>query len=407
MNILTFVLGLSKGGTERVAQNFAEAYLELNHDSRIVCYDLGPRADELKDKIEVVLYRDFSIDSWIPDIVHLHSLHLKENDVRALITTAKARNPNLVVVETNVFSTPSAWEDSLDYSFQLSQWTNWLYKLRGGDLTKARILPNSVKTGGFFEDTTGVAELKAKLNIPEDAFVLGRIGQSYNGKWSTTLLTLFEKLVAYNEKFYLVLVNPTQKVQACAAASPCKARIVIIDSVIGDDNLRALYNLFDLFVLIADSGESFGMVITESILCATPVITLHTPWADNSQGEVVNNGVGGFVCNSFAAMFAIIVKYFENPNILTMEKGIASIKNRFDNKKLARQVIDIAENKNTSSADNFSPQQYLNNAYDNANWLTLLLLKTNNKQLRLFTQFTTGHSRIIHLPGFIWSMIRG
>ena len=50
----------------------------------------------------------------------------------------------------------------------------------------------------------------------------------------------------------------------------------------------------NIFLHISKIGESFGYVIAESLLCETPVVTLNTPWADNSQSELVGNRKGGF-----------------------------------------------------------------------------------------------------------------
>ena len=48
------------------------------------------------------------------------------------------------------------------------------------------------------------------------------------------------------------------------------------------------------------------MVLSESLLCETPVITLSTPWADNSQGEVIGNCVGGFVASKKSQLKRLI-----------------------------------------------------------------------------------------------------
>ena len=54
MKILTVVYNLEKGGTQRVAQIFAEAYHELGYDSRILSlYGLGCRYDEIRDILYV------------------------------------------------------------------------------------------------------------------------------------------------------------------------------------------------------------------------------------------------------------------------------------------------------------------------------------------------------------------
>lgn len=54
----------------------------------------------------------------------------------------------------------------------------------------------------------------------------------------------------------------------------------------------------DVIFHCARLGESFGYVIAEGMAASKPVITLTTPWGDNAQTELVENGVTGFVCCS-------------------------------------------------------------------------------------------------------------
>ena len=40
----------------------------------------------------------------------------------------------------------------------------------------------------------------------------------------------------------------------------------------------------DVFAHSAQQGESFGYVLAEAALCEIPIVTMATPWADDSQG---------------------------------------------------------------------------------------------------------------------------
>ena len=141
MKILTIVFSLGKGGTERAAQNFCEGYGELGHDSRILAaYGSGVIADELqqkKIKVWVGLDEDVLNDivHWCPDLVHIHSHEMKVKDIYNI----KEVMVNTKFVETNVFSTPSEYEDILEYSYQLSNWCHFLYLARGGSKHKSTI----------------------------------------------------------------------------------------------------------------------------------------------------------------------------------------------------------------------------------------------------------------------------
>ena len=84
------------------------------------------------------------------------------------------------------------------------------------------------------------------------------------------------------------------------AMSPdIRRRVRILPECDSDQTLRALYGSLDCFIHAAKTGESFGLVLTEAMLCGAPVVTVSRPYKDNSQIEVVRNGVDGLVAGSF------------------------------------------------------------------------------------------------------------
>lgn len=126
MRFLTIVYGLGPGGTERVAQNYSEGYKLLGHDVLVFSHDSGgPRVKELlhnninvsvgggegdKKTYDII----DKIVSWDPHVVHIHSHGANENIIRYLFSKFQKKP---FVIETNVFSKPSAWLDLIDISF--------------------------------------------------------------------------------------------------------------------------------------------------------------------------------------------------------------------------------------------------------------------------------------------------
>jgi glycosyltransferase involved in cell wall biosynthesis len=346
MKILTIVFSLGKGGTERAAQNFCEGYGELGHDSRILAaYGSGVRIDELQQKnlkVWVGLDEDVLNDivHWCPDLVHIHSHEMNVKDVynfKEIIVNAK-------FVETNVFSMPSEYEDILEYSYQLSNWCHFLYLSRGGSELKSTVIPYPVKTECFFKSNKlQTIAFKEKYGIPKDAFVFGRIGQNYSGKWSNYLVDLFDKFVSEIYKHsYLLIINPPSKIIDYVAKKGIK-NVVIIDKLIGDAELRDCYSSIDLFLHIANMGESFGMVLAESILCETPVITLNTPWGDNSQCEVVGDSIGGMCASTLNEFYIYMIELFNDQNKLYElgVKGREYIINNYNYLLVAQKSVDV------------------------------------------------------------------
>lgn len=307
MKILTVVVDLSKGGTQRAAQFFAEGYRELGHDSRLLaCSSLGSRSVELNEQN---IYTWFKVNpetlnqilDWKPHIIHLHSHGLNPHEIDALLNAVPE---STLILEQNVFSIPSPWSKRLTSSFQLSKWCLWKYSNYNQDQNlRAKIVPYPVKTKNFHKiSLDSIVSFKRSIGVPLDDIVIGRVGQSHIGKWSGDTIDSFNAVSRSRDNLSMILVNPPKEIVSLAEASQYSSKIKIIDHIYGDSNLRKVYNAFDIFLHAADQGESFGYVLTEAMLCEVPVVTLSTPWGDNSQCEVVGHKRGGLVASSYKGL---------------------------------------------------------------------------------------------------------
>lgn len=358
MKILNVVYSLDKGGTERAAQNFAFSYADIGCDSRLLFTRVdGPRRQYIEDKA-IPLFSLKSendckaIKEWNPDVVHLHSHGICMEEFKKI----KLLLPNAKYVETNVFSRPSPWADSIHVSYQLSKWCLWLFNKRSAGRYSSAILPYPVDTSSFARVSDDYkAEFRSKHHLKDSDLVLGRIGQHYPGKWSPLLLDVFEELREKNPNIKLLVVNPPSSILARILISPYKSDVIHIDQIHGDEALAACYSSIDVFVLIAEQGESFGMVLVESMLCETPVITLATPWGDNSQGEVVGNGIGGFVATNKNELSRLTNKLIGDRGLREKmgRNGRKRVINLYDSKVVAKKSINLIQNGNV---DTFSPE---------------------------------------------------
>lgn len=404
MKILTIVFGLSKGGVERTAQNFAVGYKQLGHDSRILAmYELGSRYSEIKDILHVWLgtgietYKE--IYEFNPDVVHVHSHNLKENDIRPLLS--KLKSQKAIVIEKNVFSLPSSYNDLVDISFQPSKWCQWLFNIRGGSNLKSAVVPNLINEDFFYRALDSeILEFRKKYNIPKNSFVIGRIGQAYTGKWSLSLIDAFNNTASCDEDVYLVVVNAPKFILNAVHQSPYRKRIINISKIIGDRNLSIAYSSFNVTYLAAQQGESFGNVIIESILCGTPVIVLATPWADNSQMEVVENNVGGLVVHTTLGAISAIEYMKENQASLNFsEIGPKSVKKRYNHLKISQLALDYATGVRKVEDDNIVSDNdilfLLDNSFEKPKNLTKIFLKLG---LRRLTRYSSGYESWFVLP---------
>lgn len=260
--------------------------------------------------------------------------------------------------------------------------------MRGGNINKTRTIPYPINTNKFKRaDTEDIKEFKKYYKIPENAFVLGRIGQSYTAKWSMMLLSVFNKLAQRNKNIYLVVVNPPLNIIKSIKKSKFKNRIIHIPKIIGDEKLEIAYSAFDIMIHIAEKGESFGYVLTESILCKTPVITLDTPWADNSQAEVVEHLSGGYVVNSEKSLIKAILGHIQNPKDINIDQAKERIVQKYHYEKVAKDILKCATDTNKEGAISLNIIKnnifkIINNCYGNPSILARLMIRYNLYKFR-------------------------
>lgn len=397
MHILTVVADLDKGGTQRAAQNFAEAYRWLGHDSRVLATRSGGvRHEELaRESIPVWVGMEpntlAAIRQWQPEVVHIHSHGPRLTEIRAILDHA----PEARILETNVFSKPSPWVGAVDVSFQLSTWCSHLYARRAGARAPSAVVPNPVKVSGFRRAPQDqIDRFRAEHRIEPNEILIGRIGQADESKWSSLLVRTFEHLGDHGIPAKLVVVNAPPGILAACRASPHASKVVMIDKVIGDEALSIVYSAIDLFVHVADVGESFGLVLAESMLCESPVVTLSTPWKDNSQGEVVGHGVGGLVATTPAGFIDAALTLCRDP-ARRRELGRCGrerILERYDSIAVARQALEYAtvRGRDVASAPNRSAILAIyRDAADRPSRLTTLVVD-RLRRLEL-TRYTTGY----------------
>lgn len=286
MRIRHLVFSLGIGGTERAAQNLAIGTAQLGHDTELIALQDGPRREALISRgIQVrVIGQDSALKNTLSDVdalvIHSHGL---DNNTVSNVMELSGRPK---VGEINVFSEPTPWMDKLDVSFQLSPWAHWLYVKRGGDAERSSTLPYPVEGSGFFKEAENGRTFRDENQIPQDALVIGRIGQRYEGKWSPWLVNSFSQLRGAGYPLHLLLIGAPPSVVESAHTFVREGCATVVPQVIGDEHLRGAYNAMDVFAHSAQQGESFGYVLAEAALCEVPIVTMATPWADNSQGWV-------------------------------------------------------------------------------------------------------------------------
>jgi glycosyltransferase involved in cell wall biosynthesis len=256
------------------------------------------------------------------------------------------------------------------------------------------VVPNPIRTSGFRRvPDDEIRSFRRHHGIGEAELLLGRIGQFYDRKWSPLLIDAFEHVRKAGLAAKLVVVNAPQTILARCKASPYWSDVIVIDEIIGDESMSLAYSAIDVFVHVADQGESFGIVLTESMLCETPCVVMSTPWEDNSQPDVVGNMVGGLVATSRRGFYDALMRLCRDQPLRRRlgSQGRNRVLERFDSQAVARDALECIRQQPTAGmpASTADVLTMYRDAIDIPSWLTLACVP-RFRRLQL-TRYTTGY----------------
>ena len=110
---------------------------------------------------------------------------------------------------------------------------------------------------------------------------------------------------------------------------------------INRNELRKYYSNADLFILLSEFRESFGLVYLEAIACGCPAIGLD----NGGVREVIQNGINGYLINNFSDKNQLITEAVKNIELnskepLDRDNIIHSVK-KFNNKKIVNDFLAL------------------------------------------------------------------
>lgn len=361
IRFLTAVSTLTRGGTERVAMNYALGYRRAGYPSAVLAYNGGGfRRAQLEDAGVLVIEGGpdeagtqralKEARAWNPDIIHLHRPGEADPSSGALLRTLV--HPRLRVFETNIFSRSDESEDRtlIDLHLHLSRWClwKWTQATRGQQpRSPGIVVPNSVDCDAFSPVRTDLrGSIRRSFGIPEDALVYGRVGQPMDGKWSPMLIHAFDAVAKDLPKAWLALCGMPDRLRAVVEDLPAaiRARVLELPITNSDAELRNYYGLMDIFVHSSEKGESFGLVLCEAMLSGLPVITVSTPLRDNSQIEVVKHNRTGIVVQTLPQMIQAMLRLQKDSEFCASARREAPgwVRSNFDISVVTKKVLAIA-----------------------------------------------------------------
>ena len=129
-----------------------------------------------------------------------------------------------------------------------------------------------------------------------DRPVVGRIGRADDHKWRRILVDMIPELRGARPT--TPRCSSWARRRRCGAGSrrgTCWITVRLVDPVVSESELATYYAACDVVVHASSIGESQGVVLAEAMALGLPVVTNPTPWTDNAQIELVEEGVTGHV----------------------------------------------------------------------------------------------------------------
>ena len=222
------------------------------NDFKKCIQDIGPDVIHLNRGVEIDFYTDF-----ISDL-----------------------DPKIKIIESNIFGkkAPEKYIHRLNKFLFVSSWL----KMRSPwAQEKSDVLYNPILTPHSEKD------LRTKLDIPQDAIVLGRASRPDLDQ-DPFLESVYDRLFKQSsDDIFLLSLGPKPKYSS-AFEDKYKDRIRMLPTTIDEGALSEFYNTLDIFTHRRPEGETFGMIIAECMLHKIPVVSHRSP-VDNAQIEILGN----------------------------------------------------------------------------------------------------------------------
>lgn len=296
----------SLGGTAKTAVTYA-----LHHDRarvrpRAIALDEpGVRAGELAGAgIEVLCAendpRRLADQLRGVQIVHVHRAGLAEPIVPEACRAAGVES----LVETNVFGWKDTSPDHSSFAAHLfvSQMCSLRYRrLDGIDLEtfhrRHRTQYNPVDVHALRAAAAPPEQARAQLGLDPARPTVMRVGRADDRKWGDILVTMVPHLLELAPDVQIAFVGATEHRRRQLRRLGVLERVHCLEPSADPRRVAAYYSAADVFATASSIGESFGLAPAEAMALGVPVVTNSTPWTDNAQVEVVDNGVNGWIAN--------------------------------------------------------------------------------------------------------------
>lgn len=295
------------------------------------------------------------------DILHIHRSGGEVAIETALIQGAKKINPNLVVVEKNVFgkydpTVASVMDCSL---FQSMMHLNERYLPASGEtfnFDKQKVFYNLVdgdEFSAYRASPAAIAEYRAKLGIRPTDFVIGKVARPVLEKWSDLLIDMVPYLVKEVPHAIIIIIGcPPSRIKRINR-SRYKDLFRILPETDDQRALHLFYQTIDVLAHSSKIGECNGNTINEAMFWKKPVVVNSTPRKDNGQLEQVIHKVNGIVANTPPTFARALASLAADPAVREKmgQAGFDQVKKVNDSRFITKQLEKVFIEKMDEKSD--------------------------------------------------------
>jgi len=156
---------------------------------------------------------------------------------------------------------------------------------------KTSIVYNSINTSTFNHVNS---DLKQRLNISDRCKIFITVARLVKDKGLDTVMHVLEKYrQQQGDDFIWLIIGSGEyepEFQQKIKRSPVQNQIKMVGAIPRGE-LRYYYSIADVFILLSNFKESFGLVYLEASACGCPVIGLDR----GGVNEAVENGINGYL----------------------------------------------------------------------------------------------------------------
>lgn len=115
-------------------------------------------------------------------------------------------------------------------------------------------------------------KLRAKLGIPPQDVVFGRIGRSTEGIFDPIGIRAFERVVKQYKHLHYLIVSPPEILKKIVVEGKIP-NVHFVEASGLEETMWGFYEAMDVLAHFRKDGESFGLNIAEAMFCGKPIIS--------------------------------------------------------------------------------------------------------------------------------------